>query len=65
VLTQSAVSRQIQALEEALGTPLLVRGHRRITFTPEGEHLFRRADPALQQLQEVVAALRPAPSPGS
>ncbi|WP_028998672.1 LysR substrate-binding domain-containing protein [Azohydromonas australica] len=56
-LTQSAVSRQILALEEALGLKLLVRGHRSIAFTPEGERLFRSADSAVQQLQDVVGAL--------
>lgn len=58
-LTQSAVSRQIQALEDALGVKLLVRGHRSIAFTPEGERLFRSADHAVQQLQDVVGALKP------
>lgn len=60
-LTQSAVSRQVQALEEALGCKLFVRGHRAIRFTAEGERLFRVADAALQQLQEVAQAIR-APS---
>jgi LysR family transcriptional regulator, glycine cleavage system transcriptional activator len=53
-LTQSAVSRQINALEESLGVKLLVRGYRSITFTPEGERLFRSADGAVQQLQDVM-----------
>ena len=57
-LTQSAVSRQVQALEEHLGTMLLVRGHRSITFTPEGERLFRSANSAIQQLQDVIGGLR-------
>jgi DNA-binding transcriptional LysR family regulator len=56
-LTQSAVSRQIQALEESLGVQLLNRGYRSISFTPEGEQLFRVADSAVQQLQEVFTAL--------
>lgn len=56
-LTQSAVSRQIQGLEEAVGAKLLVRGHRSIAFTPEGERLFRTADSAVQQLQDAFSAL--------
>lgn len=56
-VTQSAVSRQIHALEEMLGVKLLVRGHRSIAFTPEGERLFRVADAAVRQLQEVVSSL--------
>ena len=55
-LTQSAVSRQIRTLEEQLGVRLFLRGHRSITFTEEGERLFRSADAALRQLQETVGA---------
>lgn len=57
-LTQSAVSRQIHALERHIGVPLLVRGHRSITFTAEGERLFRSADGSIQQLQDVIGELR-------
>jgi LysR family glycine cleavage system transcriptional activator len=57
-LTQSAVSRQVRALERMLGVKLLVRGHRCISFTSEGEQLFRCADGALTQLQEVVGTIQ-------
>lgn len=56
-LTQSAVSRQINALEDKLGVKLLVRGYRSISFTAEGERLFRSADSALQQLQDVTGEI--------
>lgn len=56
-LTQSAVSRQIRSLEEALGIKLLVRGHRTIAFTPAGERLYRCADSAVLQLQIALEAL--------
>jgi DNA-binding transcriptional LysR family regulator len=56
-LTQSAVSRQIIALEAALGARLINRGYRSISFTGEGERFFRVADSALQQLQDAVNAL--------
>ena len=58
-ITQSAMSRQVHALEDRLGMPLLVRGHRSITFTAEGERLFRSANSAVQQLQDVLGELRP------
>lgn len=58
-LTQSALSRQVQALEAVLGYRLLVRGHRSIEFTGEGRRLFRSADAMLEQLGDVVASLRP------
>jgi len=57
-LTQSAVSRQIRALEEHLQVQLFVRQHRGVAFTPEGERLFRSADGAVQQLQDVAAEVR-------
>ena len=56
-LTQSAVSRQVQALEQRLGVPLLRRGHRSLAFTDDGERLFRSADLALHQLQDTVTAI--------
>jgi DNA-binding transcriptional LysR family regulator len=58
-IVQSAVSRQIQALETALGCRLFVRAYRSIEFTPEGRHLFRTADPMLEQLGSVIGTLRP------
>ena len=42
-LTQSAVSRQVQTLEEQLGTPLFERQHRQIRLTPAGQKLYRAA----------------------
>jgi LysR family transcriptional regulator, glycine cleavage system transcriptional activator len=56
-LTQSAVSRQIATLEDQLGVRLFERGYRAIAFTPEGARLFRSADAALQQLQDVLGEL--------
>lgn len=56
-LTQSAVSRQIRALEDALGVKLLVRGHRAIAFTPAGERLYRCAEGVVQELQNVLSAI--------
>jgi LysR family transcriptional regulator, glycine cleavage system transcriptional activator len=57
-LTQSAVSRQVRALEARLGSKLLVRGHRSISLTSEGERFFRVADATMRELQEVVGAVR-------
>ncbi|WP_206952799.1 LysR family transcriptional regulator [Trinickia acidisoli] len=60
-LTQSAVSRQIHSLEDALGVSLFHRGYRSITFTQAGERLFRTADGVVRQLQDVFEAItRPA-----
>lgn len=57
-LTQSAVSRQIQSLEDYLGTPLLIRRHRAITLTAEGEQMLQLASPWLDSLAEYSHSLR-------
>lgn len=59
-LTQSAVSRQIQLLEEQLGVKLFRRETRRLALTPEGEVLHRAVAEMLARLTEVCAGLRAA-----
>lgn len=54
-LTQSAVSKQIRALEDLLGVSLFVRGFRKMSFSEEGQALFQAADRSVQQLQDAVA----------
>ena len=58
-LTQSAVSRQIHALEDQVGVKLFRRKQRGVAFTEEGERLFRAADHAIQQLQDIADQIRP------
>jgi DNA-binding transcriptional LysR family regulator len=57
-LTQSAVSRQIQTLEDHLGAPLLIRKHRAIALTDAGERLFTLAAPWLERLADYAESLR-------
>ena len=57
-LTQSAVSRQVQALEEALGTPLFIRRHRALSLTDEGRQLHEAVTAALTTLRGTVAQIR-------
>ncbi|MBI5786638.1 MAG: LysR family transcriptional regulator [Rhodocyclales bacterium] len=57
-LTQSAISRQVQTLEDQLGVRLFVRGVRKLSLTPDGELLHRAAAKALADLAEVCAGLR-------
>ncbi|MDQ2987631.1 MAG: LysR substrate-binding domain-containing protein [Pseudomonadota bacterium] len=57
-LTQSAVSRQIQSLEEHLGAPLLIRKHRAIALTTEGEQLLHLASPWLDRLSDFSESLK-------
>lgn len=55
-ITQSAMSKQVRALEDALGVRLFHRHHRSISFTLEGQKLFAQANVALQQLQDAWGA---------
>lgn len=57
-ITQSALSRQIQALEAALGTPLFQRRHRALQLTDAGTRLLAATTTALAQLGDAVAAIR-------
>ena len=49
-ISQPAISRSIQKLEQALGVPLFTRSSRGVHMTPEGEILFRHAETAFQAL---------------
>ena len=53
-LTQSAVSRQIAVLEEALGQKVCVRHARGIELTPVGRQLLPSVDNALAELAHAV-----------
>jgi DNA-binding transcriptional LysR family regulator len=58
--TQPAVSQQMKALEASVGTPLLVRGGRRMHLTEAGAALVRHASGILAGLtaaEEEVAAI--------
>jgi LysR family glycine cleavage system transcriptional activator len=59
-LTQSAVSRQIQALEEFLGAELFERRHKSLALTVQGSAYHRAVAPLLDQLREATRRLREA-----
>lgn len=54
-LTQSAVSRQVQTLERALGVTLFTRGHRTVSLTPAGLELQRIVEPIASGLARFCA----------
>jgi LysR family glycine cleavage system transcriptional activator len=56
-LTQSAVSRQIQGLENWLGCKLFHREKQRLALTPEGESYLQSIRPALDQLESATLTL--------
>jgi len=57
-LSQSAVSRQISALEEEISTPLFQRHARGLTLTDEGELLYSAVSEVLARLAAAEEALK-------
>src|ERR1700760_87620 len=57
-LSQSAVSRQISALEEEITTPLFQRHARGLTLTDEGEMLYSAVSDVLNRLAQAEEALK-------
>jgi DNA-binding transcriptional LysR family regulator len=58
--TPSAISHQVRALEAWFERPLFVRSVRRVTLTAEGDRLLGELSAALDQIEDVCTALRPA-----
>jgi DNA-binding transcriptional LysR family regulator len=64
--TQSAVSRQVAALERAAGTPLLERRHDGVRLTPAGRIVLRRAATVVDQVDATARELAGLPDePGT
>ena len=57
-LTQSAISRQIKALEDELGAPLFTRGTRSVELTQAGGVLLRAVEPSLGRIDASVRQIR-------
>lgn len=56
-LSQSAISRQVSALEQDVGVPLFHRHARGLVLTEQGELLFRTAHDVLMKLENVKSML--------
>lgn len=57
-LTQSAVSRQIQAMEEDVGVSLFLRHTRAVELTTAGAQLLRAVLPSLERMDSAVRQIR-------
>jgi len=57
-LTQSAVSRQIQALEDEVGSALFLRHTRAVDLTSAGAQLLRATGSALERIDAAVRQIR-------
>jgi len=60
-VTQSAVSKQIAALEAQLGQPLFLRSHRKAEITPFGQEVADLAASAFAQIGADLRRLRELP----
>ena len=56
-LSQSAISRQVQSLEQELKTQLFERHARGLSLTENGEYLFKTAREVISKLKDVESAL--------
>jgi len=56
-LSQSAISRQIQSLEQELKTQLFERHARGLSLTENGEYLFKTAREVISKLKDVESTL--------
>jgi DNA-binding transcriptional LysR family regulator len=56
-LSQSAISRQIQSLEQELQTQLFERHARGLSLTENGEYLFKTAHEVISKLKDVESTL--------
>lgn len=63
--TQSAVSRQLQALEAHLGTQLILRERKRMILTPAAQDYVNEVRAALQQIAQASLNLRVNPEGGN
>ncbi len=62
-LTQSAVSRQIQQLEQGLGVLLFERQHRALALTSAGGSMHRAVVDCLERLRDATASVRASTQP--
>src|SRR5437868_5426175 len=57
-LTQSAITRQMQGMENSLGLDLLERTTRSVRMTPAGEFLYRESARLLGDVESTLQRLR-------
>lgn len=57
-LTQSAITRQVQGMEQSLGLALLERTTRQVRVTPAGDYLFRASASLLGSVEQTLRGLR-------
>ncbi|WP_428775149.1 LysR substrate-binding domain-containing protein [Vibrio sp.] len=61
-LTQGAISRQIQNLEQIIGAPLFYRHARGLSLTPQGNQFLPQAEEIIQQLRIAILSVSHQPN---
>ncbi|GGH18008.1 transcriptional regulator, LysR family [Cribrihabitans marinus] len=64
-LTQSAVSRQLQALEAQMGVGLIQRDRKRLALTPSARDYLAEVRPALNRIAQASLSLQVKPAGGT
>ena len=58
-VTHGAISHQVRALEDRLGTALFIRAHNRLTLTPAGARLYQAVKEGLDRILDGTRNLDP------
>lgn len=56
-MTQPALTKRLQAIEEDLGCVLVIRNRRGVSFTPEGEEVVKKAQTIISAIQDIKQGL--------
>lgn len=57
-VSQSAISQQIQSLEDELGAELLIRQHKKFRLTSAGEYFYRESRQLVSQIDRMMTETR-------
>ncbi len=56
-VAQPSLSRMVKEFEEEVGSPLIIRGRKGLTLTPEGTEVYQRAEKVFQEVDALKASL--------
>lgn len=56
-MTQPALTKRLQAIEEELGCAIVIRTRRGVSFTPEGDEVVKKAQTIISAIQDIKQGL--------
>lgn len=56
-MTQPALTKRLQAIEEELGCSIVIRNRRGVSFTPEGEEIVKKAQTIISAIRDIKQGL--------